>query len=160
MRHKLVLWLLLLLAGFLIGFILQYSRLRQMQQELSVSTKLLGSCQSSQKLSQLRDTATMMYLEVVKKTMGKPGSTRKSFLIRLSKLRVARTTPASGTCFATRWRPAIRSRRTWRRGMPRQFQKYSYSCLNSSRQRSIDGLAAIQPACLSETLRTGTGATT
>ena len=79
MRHKLVVWFLLLLTGFLIGFILQYSRLRQMQQELSVSTKLLGSCQSSQKLSQLRDTATMMYLEVVQKNYGKAGEHSKEF---------------------------------------------------------------------------------
>jgi hypothetical protein len=79
MRHKLVVWLLLLLTGFLIGFILQYSRLRQMQQELSVSTKLLGFCQSSQKLSQLRDTATMMYLEAVQKNYGKAGEHSKEF---------------------------------------------------------------------------------
>jgi len=73
MRHKLVLWLLLLLAGFLIGFILQYSRLLRIQQELSASTKQFGSCQSSQQLAQLRDTATMMYLEVVQKNYGKAG---------------------------------------------------------------------------------------
>lgn len=71
MRHKLVLWLLLLLAGFLIGLILPYSRLQRVRQELSASTKQLGSCQSSQQLSQLRDTATMMYLEVVQKNYGK-----------------------------------------------------------------------------------------
>ena len=45
----------------------------QPQQELSASTKQLGSCQSSQQLSQLRDTATMMYLEVVQKNYGKAG---------------------------------------------------------------------------------------
>jgi hypothetical protein len=73
MRHKLVLWFLLLLAGFLVGFILQYSRLQRVQQELSASTKQLGSCQSSQQLAQLRDTATMMYLEVVQKNYGKAG---------------------------------------------------------------------------------------
>jgi hypothetical protein len=73
MRHKLVLWFLLLLTGFLIGFILQYSRLQRVQQELSASTKQLGSCQSSQQLSQLRDIATMMYLEVVQKNYGKAG---------------------------------------------------------------------------------------
>ena len=73
MRHKLVLWVLLLLAGFLIGFILQYSRLQRVQQELSVSTKQLGSCQSSQQLSQLRDTATMKYLEVLQKNYGRAG---------------------------------------------------------------------------------------
>jgi hypothetical protein len=73
MRHKIVLWFLLLLAGFLVGFILQYSRLHRVQQELSVSTKQFGSCQSSQQLAQLRDTATMMYLEVVQKNYGKAG---------------------------------------------------------------------------------------
>jgi hypothetical protein len=73
MRHKLVLWFLLLLAGFLIGFIVPYSRLQRVRQELSASTKQLGSCQSSQQLSQLRDTATIMYLEVVQKNYGKAG---------------------------------------------------------------------------------------
>ena len=73
MRSKLVLWFLLLLAGFLVGFILQYSRLQRIQQELSASTKQLGSCQSSQQLAQLRDTATMMYLEAVQKNYGKAG---------------------------------------------------------------------------------------
>ena len=77
MRSKLVLWFLLLLAGFLIGFILQYSRLHRVQQELSASTKQLGPCQSSQQLAQLRDTATMMYLEVVQKNYGKAGEYSK-----------------------------------------------------------------------------------
>jgi hypothetical protein len=73
MRHKLALWFLLLLAGFLIGFILPYSRLQRVQRELSASTKQLQSCQSSQQLSQLRDTATMMYLEAVQNNYGKAG---------------------------------------------------------------------------------------
>ena len=77
MRHKLVLWFLLVLVGFLVGFILQYSRLQRVQQELSASTKQLRSCQSSQQLSQLRDTATMMYLEVVQKNYGKAGEYSK-----------------------------------------------------------------------------------
>lgn len=73
MRHKLVVWFLLLLAGFLIGFVLPYFRLQRVQQELSASTKQVQSCQSSQQLSQLRDTATMMYLEAVQKNYGKAG---------------------------------------------------------------------------------------
>jgi hypothetical protein len=77
MRSKLVLWFLLLLAGFLVGFILQYSSLHRVQQELSASTKQLGSCQSSQQLARLRDTATMMYLEVVQKNYGKAGEYSK-----------------------------------------------------------------------------------
>jgi hypothetical protein len=155
MRNKLVLWFLLLLAGFVIGFILQYSRLQRVHQELSTSTKQLGSCQSSERLSQLRDTATMMYLEVVqKKTTGRPGSIRGRFLIKLSKLRVARRTPHSATCFVTPWQRAIRSPRTWRRGMPLPFRKYSWSYLNSNRPRSIDGCVGSYPAQACETRTT------
>ena len=73
MRQKLVLWFLLVLTAFLIGFILQYSRLQRVQDDLSASTKQLGSCKSSQQLAQLRDTTTMMYLEVVQKNYGKAG---------------------------------------------------------------------------------------
>ena len=73
MRQKLVLWFLLVLTGFLIGFILQYSRLQRVQDDLSASTKQLGSCKSSQQLAQLSDTTTMMYLEVVQKNYGKAG---------------------------------------------------------------------------------------
>jgi len=79
MRRKLVLCFVLLIAGFLAGFILQYSRLQRVQQELSASTKQLGSCQSSEQYSQLRDTATMMYLETVQKNYGKAGEYSKEF---------------------------------------------------------------------------------
>jgi hypothetical protein len=79
MRRKLILWFVLLIVGFIIGFILQYSRLRNLQQELSVSEKRLISCQFSEQLSQLRDTATMMYLEAVEKNYGKSGEYSKKF---------------------------------------------------------------------------------
>ena len=79
MPRKLVLWFALLIAGFLTGFILQYARVQRVQQELSASTKQLESCQSSEQLSQLRDTATMMYLEAVQKNYGKAGEHSKEF---------------------------------------------------------------------------------
>src|ERR1700731_3977077 len=79
MRHKLALWFVLLIVGFLTGFLLQYARLQRAQQELSASTKQLGSCQSSEQLSQLRDTATIMYLETVQKNYGKAGESSKEF---------------------------------------------------------------------------------
>ena len=79
MPRKLVLWFALLIAGFLTGSILQYARVQRVQQELSASTKQLGSCQSSEQLSQLRDTATMMYLDAVQKNYGKAGEYAKEF---------------------------------------------------------------------------------
>jgi len=77
MQHKLVLWCVLLIAGFLTGFILQYASLRRTQQQLSVSAEQLRSCQSRERLSQLRDTGTMMHLEALQKNYGKAGEYSK-----------------------------------------------------------------------------------
>jgi hypothetical protein len=79
MQRKLVLWFVLLIVGFLAGFILRYARLQQALQELSASTKQLGSCQAGEQLSQLRDTATVMFLEAVQKNYGKAGEDSKEF---------------------------------------------------------------------------------
>jgi hypothetical protein len=79
MQRKLVLWFVLLMVGFLAGFILQYARLRLAQQELSASTKQLSSCQAGEQLSQLRDTATAMFLEALQKNYGKAGEDSKEF---------------------------------------------------------------------------------
>jgi hypothetical protein len=79
MQRKIALWFVLLIVGFLAGFVLQYARLQQAQQDLSASTKQLGSCQASEQLSQLRDTATVMFLEAVQKNYGKAGEYSKEF---------------------------------------------------------------------------------
>jgi hypothetical protein len=79
MQRKLVFWFVLLMVGFLAGFILQYARLRLAQQELSAATTQLGSCQAGEQLSQLRDTATEMFLEAVQKNYGKAGENSKEF---------------------------------------------------------------------------------
>jgi hypothetical protein len=79
MRRNLVLWFVLLLTGFLTGFILQYARLQRVQQELSASAKQLELCRSNEELSHLRDTATMMYLESMQKNYGKAGEYSKEF---------------------------------------------------------------------------------
>jgi hypothetical protein len=79
MRRKLVLWFVLLIVGFLTGFLLQCARLQRVQQELSASTKQLELCQASERRSQLRDTATKMYLETVQKNYGKAGEFAKEF---------------------------------------------------------------------------------
>jgi hypothetical protein len=94
MPRKLVLWFALLIAGFLTGLILQYARVQRLQQELSASTKQLGSCQSSEQLSQLRDTATMMYLEAVQKNYGKAGEYAKEFFDQAQRIVSSTEDPA------------------------------------------------------------------
>jgi hypothetical protein len=94
MRRKLVLWFILLIAGFLTGFILQYARLQRVQQELSASTKQLGSCRSNEQFSQLRDTATIMYLEAVQKNYGKAGEYSKEFFDQAQRIVSSTEDPA------------------------------------------------------------------
>jgi hypothetical protein len=94
MRRKLALWFVLLIAGFLTGLILQYARLQRVRQQLSASTKQLGSCQSTEQLSQLRDTAAMMYLEVVQKNYGKAGEHAKEFFDQAQRIGSSTEDPA------------------------------------------------------------------
>ncbi|MFY9561946.1 MAG: hypothetical protein WAQ52_17060 [Terriglobales bacterium] len=94
MRRKLVLWFVLWIAGFLTGFILQYARLQRVQTELSATTKQLGSCQSSEQLSHLRDTATMMYLEAAQKNYGKAGEYSKEFFDQAQRIVSSTEDPA------------------------------------------------------------------
>ena len=94
MRHKLILWFVLLIAGFLAGFILQYPRSQRLQQELSALTKQLESCHSSEQLSQLRDTATVVFLEAVQKNYGKAGEDSKAFFDQAQRIMSSTEDPA------------------------------------------------------------------
>ncbi len=128
MRRKLVLWFVLLIAGFLTGLILKHARLLRVQQELSAATKQLGSCQSSEQLSQLRDTATMMYLEAVQKNYGQAGGYAKQFFDQAQRIVSSTEDPALRNLLRdTPWQPGIRSLRIWRRETPPHLQKYSQS---------------------------------
>jgi hypothetical protein len=73
---------------------LQYARLQQAQQELSASTKQLGSCQANEQLSQLRDTATVMFLEAVQKNYGKAGEYSKEFFDQAQRIQSSTQDPA------------------------------------------------------------------
>lgn len=79
MRHRIVIWFVLLTAGFLTGFILQYARQARAQQELSSSISQLRSCQSKEQLAQLGGRATLMYLEAAQKNYGKAAEYSKEF---------------------------------------------------------------------------------
>jgi hypothetical protein len=79
MQRKLAVWVGLFIAGFVLGYILQYTTLHRVHEELTTSTDQLGSCRRGEQSSHLRDTATMMYLEVVQKNYGKAGEYSKEF---------------------------------------------------------------------------------
>ena len=70
MRDRLILWLVLLVAGFLVGLIPQYLKAQRCNAELSSAKQQLTSCRVDTQLAQLRDTAAMMYIEATRKNYG------------------------------------------------------------------------------------------
>lgn len=94
MRNKLILWFALLITGFLAGSIPLYFRSQRLQQELSASTEKIKSCHSSEQLSQLRDTATMMYLETTQKNYGEAGAFSGEFFDQAQRIASSTEDPA------------------------------------------------------------------
>jgi hypothetical protein len=73
MKNKLILWLVLLLVGFLVGFVPQYTKAQRARSELESVKQQLSVCQLGNRLSQLRDSAALMYLEATRKNYGLAG---------------------------------------------------------------------------------------
>ena len=90
MRNKLLLALIMLIAGFLVGFFLEYSSARQAQQQASNCTTQLQVCQTSGQLSDVRDKAAMTYLEATKKNYGTASQYASQFFDQVQ--RVANST--------------------------------------------------------------------
>ena len=70
MLNKIIFWLVLLVGGFLAGFIPEHMKWVRLVDECSSVRKQFDACQSTQQLSQLRNSATMMYLEATRKNYG------------------------------------------------------------------------------------------
>jgi hypothetical protein len=79
MKNRLILWLVLLLIGFLAGFIPQYIKAQRAVSELSSAKQQLSSCQLANRLAQLRDTAALMFLEATRKNYGIAGEHSRRF---------------------------------------------------------------------------------
>jgi hypothetical protein len=77
MFRKLVFALALLMLAFLSGFVPEYQRLQQARANLSTTASQLDSCQLGQQLSQIRDAASLTYLEATRKNYGVAGQHSK-----------------------------------------------------------------------------------
>jgi hypothetical protein len=73
MRNRFLLALIMLVVGFLAGFLLEYSGAREARQQAAATGTQLQACQSSMQLSDIRDKAALMYLEATKKNYGTAG---------------------------------------------------------------------------------------
>jgi hypothetical protein len=86
MRNNLIVWPILLIVGFLAGFIPQYSKANRLEQRVSASTAQIEASQRSEQLSQLRDAATLMYLEATQKNYGTSGEDANRFFDQAQRL--------------------------------------------------------------------------
>ena len=137
MPRKLALWFVLLIVGFLTGFILQYCQTAAGTAGTVCLDKTIGLLSGQRRIVAASRHSDRDVSGGCAKTTEKQGRTRKSSSIKLSEFRVARRIPHFATCFVTHWQPAIRSQRIWQRETQLHFQKYSHSCPRSSRPRSI-----------------------
>jgi hypothetical protein len=70
MGKKLLFWLILLMVGFLAGFIPQYSKSRELARTASGLNEQVRACKSAEEFSRIREAAGMMYLAATQKNYG------------------------------------------------------------------------------------------
>src|SRR6266446_4022496 len=70
MRVHLTLWLVLLIGGLLLGFIPEYFKNRDLQAQLQNPQKTIDALKLQLQMSELRDAASMMLLELSRQNFG------------------------------------------------------------------------------------------
>lgn len=97
MTKRLILWLVLLAAGFLAGLIPQYLKVRRSDAELSDANRQLMLCRQQSQYSGLRDTAAMMYLEATRKNYGNAEEYSRRFFSQVQQATTQSSDPATKT---------------------------------------------------------------
>src|SRR5438094_6626911 len=70
MRVHVTLWFVLLIGGFLLGFVPEYLKNRNLQAELQNPQKMIDGLKQQLQMSDLRDAASLMLLELSRQNYG------------------------------------------------------------------------------------------
>jgi hypothetical protein len=70
MKVHITLWLVLFAGGFLLGFIPQYLKARDLQKELETPQQTIDALKLRLDLSEIRDFASLMFLELSRQNYG------------------------------------------------------------------------------------------
>jgi len=70
MRVHITLWLVLLIGGFLLGFVPEYLKNRDLRVQLQSPQKTIDALKLQLQMSELRDAASMMLLELSRQNFG------------------------------------------------------------------------------------------
>jgi len=70
MRVHATIWLVLLIGGFLLGFIPQYVKNRDLRSQLETPQKTIDGLRAQLQMSELRDRASLMWIELSRQNYG------------------------------------------------------------------------------------------
>jgi hypothetical protein len=70
MRVHATIWLVLLIGGFLLGFIPEYLKNRDLRSQLETPQKTIDGLRAQLQLSELRDRASLMWIELSRQNYG------------------------------------------------------------------------------------------
>src|SRR6266481_7026730 len=70
MRVHIILWLVLLIGGFLAGYVPEYLKNRELEAQLQDPQKMIDALKVQLQMSELRDAASMMLLELSRQNFG------------------------------------------------------------------------------------------
>jgi hypothetical protein len=108
-RNRVLLWGVLLIAGFLVGFVPQYLKAHRLSTEANARQQQLAACDVSRATAQLRDIGAMLYLEASRKNYGTAGEYSSRLFAQLPQVAQQVSDPATGTSLAEigNWRDTI-----------------------------------------------------
>ena len=70
MKVHVTLWVVLLVGGFLLGFVPEYSKIRELQTQLESPQKTIDALKVQIQMDELRDAIGLMYLELSRQNFG------------------------------------------------------------------------------------------
>src|SRR5262245_32433410 len=70
MRGRIIFWLILFISGFLLGFVPEYVKNRDLQSQLENPRKTIEALNLQLQLSELRDQASLMLIEISRQNYG------------------------------------------------------------------------------------------
>ena len=84
MRVHVTLWFVLLIGGFLLGFVPEYLKNRNLQAELQNPQKMIDGLKQQLQMSDLRDAASLMLLELSRQNYGLARDYSRQFYSKLN----------------------------------------------------------------------------
>lgn len=94
MRGRLTFWLILFIGGFLLGYVPEYLKNRELQAQLENPKKTIDELNLQLKMSELRDQASLMLIELSRQNYGLARDYSGQFYSRLNELIAAVPDPS------------------------------------------------------------------